>query len=140
MSFIAGIKNKSPVTYDQPRFGVTGPSVTGPTGPTGPAGSAFPFHSTAINYTTTAENMLVDVTANAVVVTIGTGFNAVTVKDRTGSPTPTIGIEAQSGAELEDPNNLGNASDFATEVFLKQPGGGVSFRFNGTIYEVISST
>ena len=106
----------------------------------GSSSGTFGYHTTAINYTTVSENELVNVTAGGVTVTIGTGFNAVTVKDRTGSPTPTIGIAAQSGADLEDPNNLGNAADFATTVYLKQPGGAVSFRYDGTIYEVVGTT
>ena len=106
----------------------------------GSSSGSFGYHTTAVNYTTTSENELVNVTANAVVVTIGTGFNTATVKDRTGSPTPTIGIAAQSGANLEDPNNIGNPTDFATTVYLKTPGGAVSFRFDGVIYDVTGTT
>ena len=107
----------------------------------GTGGSDFGYKVTAVDYVTVSENEFVEVTANGVVVTIGGPFNAVTVKDGTGSPTPTIPIVySLLGRNLEDPNNLGNASLYAATVYLKTPGGAVSFRYNGTIYAVSGTT
>lgn len=106
-------------------------------GVSGSSSTSWPFQTITGNTTVTKENTLATVTANGAIVTIGSGLMTITIKDKTGSLTPTIGVESQSGATLEDPNNLGT---YAADVFLKTANGAVQFRFNGTSYEVVSST
>jgi hypothetical protein len=124
--------------------GVTGATgSTGGTGATGATGALGPFgaQTIAVPTTVSANNQLAEVTVNATaVVTIGTGVQQITVKDETGSATPTIPITSQAGLLIEDPNNLGTPT--LTTVVLKVPAGAVTFRLNaaGTAYRVISST
>lgn len=101
-----------------------------------PSATAFPFLSLAQNGTVIQENTLVDVTANAVVVGLASGLRVVTVRDRTGLSTPSIGFTAADGL-VEDPNNLGT---FLSEAVMRTVNGTVTWRWNGAVYEVISST
>jgi hypothetical protein len=131
MSSIAGIKNRSPVTYRSP------PSLGGNGAP-----GLFGAQEIAVPTIVSVNNQLAEVTVNATaIVTIGTGITQITVKDETGSPTPTIPITSQAGLLLEDPNNLGTAG-MLTTVVLKQPAGAITFRLNaaGTAYRVVAST
>jgi hypothetical protein len=84
----------------------------------------------------------VEVTVSGTATTeVGTGINSITVKDNTGSSTPTIPVTSQTGSvNFEDPNNLGNSASYATTVYIKTPGGAVTWRFNGTMFKVVAST
>ena len=126
--------------------GPTGPSggppgPTGPTGATGPAGAALgAVLITAVSAPAPTENMLVEVTTpNGVVITIGAGVSQVTIKDKSGSANPIIGVTAANGATLEDPNNIGVTADYAATVYVKGQGSAVTFRFDGINYQVVSS-
>jgi hypothetical protein len=107
---------------------------------TGGTGGASPAISVAIPTVVTSDNTLVEVTASAQLITIGTGIRSITVKDETGSNTPSIPVASQAGLFMEDPNNLGNIA--STEVVMRQANGAVTWRINaaGTAYRVVSST
>lgn len=156
MSGIAGIKNRSPLPYDLPRIpGGTGPSgpvgpsgpsgpsgpvgSSGPSGPSGPPGPVGPSESTAIPLLVTANDAFIEVTASAQQITIGTGVTEITIKDETGSPTPSIPVNSQAGLTLEEPNNLGM---LAAQVVMTTANGAVTWRINaaGTSFRIAGST
>ena len=114
-------------------------ALFGPNSGGGGADDSFQNIATVSAPTTiNTENTLVSVTTNATAtVTIGTKVYAITVKDRTGSNTPTLPVNAASGALLEDPTDLGS---FAASVNIETPNQAVSWRYNGTVYEIVSST
>ncbi len=101
----------------------------------------YNHQTTAVSTTVTAEGYLVEVTASpGVTITVPTGTRQFSVKDRTNAANPIISVTGQGGVTFEDPNNLGVNASFATTVALKQQGGCVTWRFNGTSYIVVSST
>ena len=96
----------------------------------------LPFQTFAANGSVAQENTLASVTVNAVVVTLPSGFRVCTVRDRTGSPTPSIVFTAADG-QVESPNALGT---FGATGIITTPNGAVTWRWNGTVYEIISTT
>ena len=111
-------------------------------GSSSPATFGFPYQEIATSAVVPLENTFAEVTTNATaIVTIGAGLHCITVKDATPiTGVVTIPITAASGALLEDPNNLNTPGDYAATVYLKEVGGAVTFRWNGTMYKVAAST
>ena len=108
-------------------------------GPQGPPGGFGPSQSVSTPTTITANGAFVEVTASAELVTIGTGLTVITVKDETGSPTPSIPVNSQAGLTLEDPNHLGS---LVSTAVITTPNGAVTWRLNaaGTSYRISDST
>jgi hypothetical protein len=94
---------------------------------------------TGVSATATQENMLVESTAaSGVTITIAPGVVKVTIKDKSGSVNPVIGVTSV-GSTLEDPNNLGVTADYSHTVFVRGQGACVAFWYDGVNYQVVST-